>query len=82
MATKDNEIEKKPLDHIEAVENTKEAKLAAQAEHETTLWQALKSNKKAAMWSAVISLTVIMEGYDIGTLPSSATYQIAITHVL
>jgi hypothetical protein len=66
MGTEDNAVEKNPTDHIENVEVTKEAKLAAQAEHQTTLWQALKSNKKAAIWSAIISLTIIMEGYDIG----------------
>ena len=61
MATTDNAIEKKTIDHVEDIEGTKEAKIASQAEHETTLWQALKSNKKAALWSAVLSLTIIME---------------------
>ena len=73
MAAEHDAVEKKPIDHIENVEVTKEAKLAAQTEHETTLWQALKSNKKAALWSAVISLTIIMEGYDIGISPPSCT---------
>lgn len=66
MAEEDNKIEKTNIDHVEEVEATKEAKIAAEAEHQTTLWQALKNNKKAALWSAVISLTIIMEGYDIG----------------
>jgi SP family general alpha glucoside:H+ symporter-like MFS transporter len=69
MATEDNAVEKKPIDHIENVEVTKEAKIASQTEHQMTLWQALKSNKKAAIWSAIISLTIIMEGYDVG-IPS------------
>lgn len=74
MATEDDKVEKKNIDYVESVEVTKEAKIAAQNEHETTLWQALKSNKKAALWSAVISLTVIMEGYDIGGFPSIVSH--------
>jgi SP family general alpha glucoside:H+ symporter-like MFS transporter len=61
MTNTDNAIEKKTIDHVEDVEVTKEAKIASQTEHQTTLWQALKSNKKAALWSAVLSLTIIME---------------------
>ena len=61
MANTDNAIEKETIDRVEDVEVIKEAKIAAQIEHETTLWQALKSNKKAALWSAVLSLTIIME---------------------
>ena len=68
MATQDNTIEKASLEQVEDVSVTKEAKVANQREHETTLWQALKDNKKAAMWSAIISLTIIMEGYDIGRI--------------
>ena len=59
-------IEKDPVQHVEDIDVTKEAKRAAQSEHETTLFEALKSNKKAAAWSAIISLTIIMEGYDVG----------------
>lgn len=40
-----------------------EAKSAAQAEHELTLWQAIRSHKKAVFWSAVISMSIVMEGY-------------------
>lgn len=62
-------IEKAAVDHVEHVVdvgNTKDAKLAAEAEHETTLWQALRENRKAAFWSVMLSTTVIMEGYDVG----------------
>ena len=75
MANDDDKVEKKGGDHVEAVEVTKEAKIASQAEKETTFWQALKSNKKSAMWSAVISLTIIMEGYDIGMEVASSSKQ-------
>jgi MFS transporter, SP family, general alpha glucoside:H+ symporter len=69
METKDTPIEKaETAEKLEAVDATKEAKIASQGEHEATLWEALKTNKKAAMWSAIISLTIIMEGYDIGMM--------------
>lgn len=41
-----------------------EAQIASAAEHATTFQQALRENWKAALWSAVISLTIVMEGYD------------------
>lgn len=39
---------------------------AAAIERTQTIWQALKENKKAAIWSALLSMTIIMEGYDVG----------------
>ncbi|KAK5632473.1 hypothetical protein RRF57_008187 [Xylaria bambusicola] len=39
-----------------------EAKQATEDEHEQTLWQALRENRKAVMWSVLISMTIIMEG--------------------
>ncbi|KAK5113205.1 hypothetical protein LTR62_003541 [Meristemomyces frigidus] len=47
---------------------TKAARIAAAEEHQTTLWQALKTNKKAAMWSILLSTTIVMEGYDVGLI--------------
>ncbi|KAI1364348.1 sugar transporter [Xylaria arbuscula] len=41
-----------------------EAKQATDDEHAQTLWQALRENRKAVMWSVLISMTIIMEGYD------------------
>ncbi|PSR80793.1 general substrate transporter [Coniella lustricola] len=41
-----------------------EAAQATANEHSLTLWQALRTYKRAAMWSVLISTTVIMEGYD------------------
>ena len=58
------------LEHTDDVDHTKDARIAAEAEHATTLWQALKENRKAAFWSVMLSTTVIMEGYDVGELPS------------
>ncbi|KAI7227064.1 sugar transporter [Hortaea werneckii] len=38
---------------------------AAETEHSRTLWQALKAEPKAVMWSVAVSTAIIMEGYDI-----------------
>ena len=40
-----------------------EAKFASQAEHEATLWQSIKTHRKAVFWSAIISMSIVMEGY-------------------
>lgn len=45
-----------------------EAKSAANAEHEMSLWQALKTYPKAIGWSVLLSSTLIMEGYDLALL--------------
>jgi SP family general alpha glucoside:H+ symporter-like MFS transporter len=50
----------------ETTATTKEAQQASADEHESTIWEALKHNYKAVLWSAAISLTIIMEGYDVG----------------
>lgn len=42
-----------------------EAQAAAAEEHSVDFKQALRENWKAAMWSAVISLAIVMEGYDL-----------------
>lgn len=39
-----------------------DAKQATDDEHAQTLMQALKENRKAVMWSMLISMTIIMEG--------------------
>ncbi|TGJ88069.1 hypothetical protein E0Z10_g681 [Xylaria hypoxylon] len=41
-----------------------EAKQATDDEHTQTFFQALRENRKAVMWSVLISMTIIMEGYD------------------
>lgn len=47
-----------------------EAQRAFEGEHNVPFRQAIRENWKAAMWSAVVSLTIIMEGYDLVRLPS------------
>jgi SP family general alpha glucoside:H+ symporter-like MFS transporter len=51
-----------------------EAKNATDEEHAQTLWQALSANRKAAMWSMLISMTIIMEGYDTILMPNFFGY--------
>lgn len=41
-----------------------DAKQATEDEHNQKLWQALRENRKAVMWSVLISMTIVMEGYD------------------
>lgn len=41
-----------------------DAKHASDEEHSQTLFEALKSNRKAVFWSMLISMSIIMEGYD------------------
>ncbi|KAJ5826247.1 hypothetical protein N7474_003385 [Penicillium riverlandense] len=54
------------------------ANLATEDEHNTTFLQAVKRYPKAAFWSAVVSLCIIMDGYDtalIGTLFGFPAFQ-------
>lgn len=41
-----------------------DAKHASDEEHSQTLLQALSANRKAVIWSMLISMTIVMEGYD------------------
>ncbi|KAI0126837.1 general substrate transporter [Xylariales sp. AK1849] len=51
-----------------------EARQATANEHNMSLIQALKTYKRAALWSILISTTVIMEGYDVTLLASFFGY--------
>ncbi|KAJ4185674.1 hypothetical protein NW767_003070 [Fusarium falciforme] len=67
------------LDHLKDVDlhdkalNT-EAHQATAQEHSFGVFQALKTYKRAAFWSILISTTVIMEGYDVTLLSSFYAY--------
>ncbi|KAI5925899.1 sugar transporter-like protein [Camillea tinctor] len=55
-----------------------EAKQATEDEHSQTLLQALKENRRAVFWSLLISMTIVMEGYDtilIGNFFAYPTFQ-------
>ncbi|KAI1855686.1 hypothetical protein JX265_006090 [Neoarthrinium moseri] len=51
-----------------------EARQATANEHDLTFMQAIKTYKRAALWSMLISLTVVMEGYDTTLLGSFFGY--------
>jgi SP family general alpha glucoside:H+ symporter-like MFS transporter len=54
--------------------SVEEAKRASDAEHAMGFRQAFSEYRKAVMWSAVISLSIIMEGYDTGLMPQFFGY--------
>lgn len=51
-----------------------EARDANIAEHDATLWASARQHRRAICWSVVISLAVIMEGYDTSLMPSFFGY--------
>lgn len=51
-----------------------EAKAANRAEHDQTVRQALSTNRKAVFWSFVISMAIVMEGYDTALMPQFYGY--------
>lgn len=60
--------------HHEETVNAKvlasEAKIAADSEHQMSLWEAVKTYPHAIGWSVLLSTTLIMEGYDLALLGS------------
>jgi SP family general alpha glucoside:H+ symporter-like MFS transporter len=60
-------VEKTAVNHVEDTLGhgaVNEARQASDDEHSQTLMQALRENRKAVMWSVLISVSIIMEGYD------------------
>jgi hypothetical protein len=45
-----------------------DAKVATEAEHNMSLWQAIKRYPKASVWSLLISFAVVMEGERLHSL--------------
>lgn len=77
MASSELNIEKLAASHVEATLGTgaiNEAKQASDEEHSQTLLQALSENRKAVAWSMLISLSIIMEGYDTSLMSSFYAY--------
>jgi SP family general alpha glucoside:H+ symporter-like MFS transporter len=60
--------------HLEKWDGVEDARQASNAEHSATVLEALRENKKAVFWSMVISLSIIMEGYDTGLMPQFFGY--------
>lgn len=68
--SKSNDIE-----HLESVSSEwtklhQDATLATEEEHKSTLLEALRQYPKATTWSAVVSLCIIMDGYDTALMGS------------
>ncbi|KAJ5781316.1 Major facilitator superfamily domain general substrate transporter [Penicillium paradoxum] len=60
-------LEKSAANHVEdtlGIGAIHEAKQATDDEHSQTLMQALRENRKAVMWSVLVSMSIVMEGYD------------------
>jgi hypothetical protein len=65
--SKDLKIE---IDHLEhggpvATHNNRDAISAEKAEHDQTIWHAVKNNRQAVLWSIIVSMCVVMESYDL-----------------
>ena len=84
-ASTDLKFEKAAAHEVEerlGVDALIQAKNASDAEHSQTFWQALKANKKAALWSMAISLSIVMEGYDTILMVSLVTTYLNIGLIL
>ena len=65
MAPNETLVEKAAAAHVEATLGASaidEAKNASDNEHSMTFLTAVKTHKKAVFWSAVISMSIVMEG--------------------
>ncbi|KAI5919526.1 general substrate transporter [Camillea tinctor] len=54
--------------------DTTGARQAWVAEKEIGLWEAIKTNRRAVFWSVMISMSLIMEGYDTALVTSFFAY--------
>lgn len=71
VTQRDANTEEQANDWIGIAEN---ARLATLEEHRMTLLEAVKKYPKACLWSMAISLTIIMDGYDIALLGSLSAF--------
>lgn len=77
MASTELNLEKLAAAHVEDTLGsgaTNEAKRASEEEHAQTLFQAISANRKAVAWSMLISLSIIMEGYDVSLIGNFYAY--------
>ena len=47
------------------------AKASQDADHQLTVWQAIKKYKVAAFWAMILSTALVMEGYDLTIVRST-----------
>ncbi|CAK7212489.1 hypothetical protein SBRCBS47491_001482 [Sporothrix bragantina] len=76
----DVEVDPNPLSKSHV---THDAVLATADEHSMTFWQAIKRYRKACFWSAMVSMTIIMDGYDtalLGSLQAFPAFQYQFGH--
>ncbi|EEA23406.1 hypothetical protein TMatcc_002272 [Talaromyces marneffei ATCC 18224] len=64
-------------DHLNGWENVR---LTTEEEHRLTIPEAIRKHYKACLWSMVISLTIIMDGYDGALLGSLVAFPSFKTH--
>jgi MFS transporter, SP family, general alpha glucoside:H+ symporter len=77
MASSEINLEKSAATHVETTLGSgaiNEAKRASDEEHSQTLFQALSANRKAVIWSMLISLSIVMEGYDLSLISNFYAY--------
>lgn len=77
MAPNTDHLEKAAAHHVEDTLGHGaiiEAKAASDEEHSQSLWQAISANRKAVAWSFIISLSIVMEGYDINLMSNFFAY--------
>lgn len=66
----DQSVLEKPPSLAEHIELKHAVETNTQLEHEMGLLQAARLYPKAIFWVLILSLSIIMEGYDIGLVPS------------
>lgn len=77
MALDTDESLKHGAQHVEEITGSNaiaEAKHASDNEHDETLKTALKNHWKAVLWSMVLSMSIVMEGYDTILMSSFFAY--------
>lgn len=74
-ATASQHVESAPTQDVaDWVGTGEDARLAIEDEHRMTVWEAMKKYPKACLWSMVISLTIVMDGYDGALLGSLSAF--------
>lgn len=82
-ASRDNSLDagQPQADHVPVVktadgfeQSLDAARAANDEEHTTTVVEALKIHWKAVMWSLIVSMSIIMEGYDTSLITNFFAY--------
>lgn len=58
-------LDEKTAEETRVEDLLREAEKGTEIEHNMTLWEGLRKYPKACFWSMMISVAVIMEGYDV-----------------